>query len=146
MSVDGDLVEPASKIVYKGMMLEGVPNLAFAIGYTNASWTLRADLISDYVCRLLNALRDSGDRQCTPVNSEGLVGSGSVFDLSSGYVMRAVDRLPKQGPSFPWQVRQNYLSDYRVMKRTAVLGDAMRFSNPKRRGVSTAETKPPVAV
>jgi cation diffusion facilitator CzcD-associated flavoprotein CzcO len=130
VAVDGDPVDPASKLVYKGMMLDGVPNLAFAIGYTNASWTLRADLISDYVCRLLNALRTSGNRQCTAVNSDAVAGAGSVFDLNSGYVLRAADRLPKSGSTFPWQVRQNYLFDYRVMKRTAVTGDVMVFSNP----------------
>jgi monooxygenase len=128
--VDGHAVDPASKLVYKGMMLDDVPNLAFAIGYTNASWTLRADLISDYVCRLLNALHDSGNRQCTAVNGGAVAGAGSVFDLNSGYVLRAADRLPKSGSSFPWQVRQNYLFDYRVMKRTAVTGDVMVFSNP----------------
>jgi monooxygenase len=130
LSVDGDVVDPASKLVYKGMMLDGVPNLAFAIGYTNASWTLRADLISDYVCRLLNALRASGNRQCTAVNRDAVAGAGSVFDLNSGYVLRAADRLPKSGSTFPWQVRQNYLFDYRVMKRTDVTGDVMVFSNP----------------
>jgi len=130
LAVDGEPVDPASKLVYKGMMLDGVPNLAFAIGYTNASWTLRADLISDYVCRLLNALRSSGNRQCTAVNSNAVSAAGSVFDLNSGYVLRAADRLPKSGSTFPWQVRQNYLFDYRIMKRTAVTGDVMVFSNP----------------
>jgi cation diffusion facilitator CzcD-associated flavoprotein CzcO len=140
LSVDGDVIDPASKLVYKGMMLDGVPNLAFAIGYTNASWTLRADLISDYVCRLLNALRDSGNRQATAVNRDAVIGAGSVFDLNSGYVLRAADRLPKSGSNFPWQVRQNYLFDYRVMKRTDVTGDVMVFSNP-----STGAEQQPVA-
>jgi cation diffusion facilitator CzcD-associated flavoprotein CzcO len=142
LSVDGTVVDPASKLVYKGMMLDGVPNLAFAIGYTNASWTLRADLISDYVCRLLNALRASGNRQATAVNSDAVAGAGSVFDLNSGYVLRAADRLPRSGSSFPWQVRQNYLFDYRVMRRTAVDGDVMVFSNPPAKVASTSTPVP----
>src|SRR5207302_1736742 len=68
LSVDGGKVDLADKLSYKGMMLEGVPNLALAIGYTNASWTLKCDLTCDYVCRLLNHMRAAGQRQCTPVN------------------------------------------------------------------------------
>lgn len=130
VSVDGEVVDPATRLSYKGMMLEGVPNLALAIGYTNASWTLKAELTCDYVCRLLNHLRTTGMRQCTPVNSDDSVGSAPLLGLSSGYIQRAADRFPKQGTKFPWQVHQSYLRDYRAMKLRDVVDDAMVFSNP----------------
>ena len=97
-------------------MLEGVPNLALAIGYTNASWTLKCDLTCDYVCRLLNHMRDTGQRQCTPVNHDASVTAAPLLGLTSGYVQRSADRFPKQGSKFPWQVHQSYLRDYRALK------------------------------
>src|SRR3546814_14930590 len=88
-------------------MLEGVPNLAGAIGYTNASWTLKCDLTCGYVTRLLNHMRATGLRQCTPVNSDPEVTEQPLLGLSSGYVLRSADRFPKQGSKFPWQVHQD---------------------------------------
>ena len=122
-------VDPATKLTYKGMMLEDVPNLALAIGYTNASWTLKCDLTCEYVTRLLNRLRDTGMRQCTPVNTGGSVATQPLLGLNSGYVLRAADRLPKQGSTFPWQVHQSYLRDYRAMKLRGLDDDAMVLSN-----------------
>lgn len=130
LRVDGERVEPAERLTYKGMMLEGVPNLALAIGYTNASWTLKAELTCDYVCRLLNHLRMSGWRQCTPVDGEGAVSAEPLLGLSSGYIQRAADRFPRQGSRFPWQVYQSYLRDYRAMKLAPLLDDVMQLSNP----------------
>jgi cation diffusion facilitator CzcD-associated flavoprotein CzcO len=130
VSVDGEPVDPAQRMTYKGMMLEGVPNLAFAIGYTNASWTLKADLTSGYVVRLLDHLRRTGLRQCTPVNRGTAQDTSSILSLSSGYLTRALDRLPKQGSAFPWKVHQNYLRDYRAMRLRKVTDDVMVFSNP----------------
>ena len=130
LSVDGEPVDLPSKLTYKGMMLEGVPNLALAIGYTNASWTLKCDLTCDYVCRLLNYLRSSGQRQCTPVNRDASVTSEPLFGLSSGYVQRSAHKFPKQGSKFPWQVHQSYLRDYRALKMSEIDDGAMAFSNP----------------
>jgi cation diffusion facilitator CzcD-associated flavoprotein CzcO len=130
VSVDGEPVDPAHRMTYKGMMLEGVPNLAFAIGYTNASWTLKADLTSGYVMRLLEHLRRAGLRQCTPINRGTAQDTSSILSLSSGYLTRALDRLPKQGSAFPWKVHQNYLRDYRAMRLRTVTDDVMVFSNP----------------
>ena len=129
LSVDGEKVDLPNRLTYKGMMLEGVPNFALAFGYTNASWTLKADLTCDHVCRLLNHLRETGERQCTPVNRDATVTTQSMLGLSSGYVQRAADIMPKQGSKFPWQVHQSYLADYRIMKRRPVTDDAMAFSN-----------------
>ena len=130
LAVDGTPVDLASKMTYKGMMLEGVPNAAIAVGYTNASWTLKCELTCDYVCRLLNHLRATGNRQCTPVNRDPSVTPEPLLPLTSGYVQRAVHAFPKQGRRFPWQVHQSYLRDYRAMKLSTVEDDAMVFSNP----------------
>ena len=126
--VDDDKVDLASRLTYKGMMLEGVPNLAIAVGYTNASWTLKCDLTCDYVTRLLNHMHESGLDQCTPVNSDAEVVPAPLLGLTSGYVQRAADRFPKQGSRFPWQVHQSYLRDYRALKMAGIDDDAMVFS------------------
>jgi len=129
--VDGEKVDPATRLSYKGMMLEDLPNLAMAIGYTNASWTLKAELTCDTVCRILNHLRATGMRQAMPVSAEPHgEGGATVLPLNAGYVKRAAGLLPKQGSRFPWQVHQSYLADYRAMKRKPVDDGVMRFTNP----------------
>jgi cation diffusion facilitator CzcD-associated flavoprotein CzcO len=130
VTVDGEPVELAQKLAYKGMMLEGVPNLALAIGYTNASWTLKCDLTCDYVCRLLDHMRATGLRQVTPVNDDPTVTAQPLLGLSSGYIQRSADRFPKQGSRFPWQVHQSYLRDYRALKLSGIEDDAIVLSNP----------------
>ena len=130
LSVDGVAVDLPSRLTYKGMMLEGVPNLALAIGYTNASWTLKCDLTCDYVCRLLNHMRRSGQRQCTPINRDASVIAEPLLGLSSGYVQRSAHKFPKQGSKSPWRVHQSYLRDYRALKLGDVEDGAMAFSNP----------------
>ncbi|MEY2417389.1 MAG: monooxygenase [Actinomycetota bacterium] len=128
LSVDGAPVVPHDKLTYKGMMLDGVPNLAFAIGYTNASWTLKCDLTCDYVTRMLNHMHHEGLRQATPDASNAEESDASVFGLNSGYINRAVDRLPRQGASFPWQVKQSYIADYRAMKLKPITDEEMVFA------------------
>jgi len=130
LSVDRVPVDLPDLLTYKGMMLEGVPNFALAIGYTNASWTLKCDLTCDHVCRLLNRMRESGMRQCTAVNHDTSMTTEPVLGLQAGYVLRAVDRLPKQGSRFPWRVYQSYLRDYRALKLGSVEDRALEFSNP----------------
>jgi monooxygenase len=138
LTVDGEAVDLPSKLTYKGMMLEGVPNLALAIGYTNASWTLKCDLTCDYVTRLLNHMHETGMRQCTPVNSDASVTAEPLLGLTSGYVQRSAHKFPKQGSKFPWQVHQSYLADYRALKLSGVDDGAMVFSNPERELVSAS--------
>ena len=131
--VDGEKVDLPNKLVYKGMMLEGVPNFAVAVGYTNASWTLKCDLTCEYVARLLNHMRDTGLRQCTPLNHDAAVSPQPLLGLNSGYIQRAEHLFPKQGSRFPWQVHQSYLKDYRALRMSGVdEDDAMVFSNPAR--------------
>ncbi len=130
ISVDGEAVDVANKLAYKGMMLEDVPNAAMAVGYTNASWTLKCDLTCQYVVRLLNRMRETGLRQCTPVNSDTSVEHQPLLGLNSGYILRSQHKFPKQGSKFPWQVHQSYLQDYRALKRSGLDDEAMVFSNP----------------
>ncbi len=130
LSVDGNTVPVASRLVYKGMMLEGVPNLAIAFGYTNASWTLKCDLTCDYVCRLLNLMRATGRHQCTAVNRDPSVEAAPLLGLTSGYVQRSIQRFPKQGSKSPWQVHQSYLRDYRAVKMKGINDEAMTFAHP----------------
>jgi cation diffusion facilitator CzcD-associated flavoprotein CzcO len=129
LTVDGGPVDVATRLVYKGMMLEGVPNLALAVGYTNASWTLKCDLTCDYVCRLLEHLHTTGYRQCTARNDDPTVTALPLLGLTSGYVQRAAERFPKQGSRFPWQVHQSYLRDWRALKRSGIFDEAMVFDN-----------------
>jgi cation diffusion facilitator CzcD-associated flavoprotein CzcO len=127
LSVDGVDVDIPSKMTYKGMMLSGVPNLAFTVGYTNASWTLKADLTSEYVCRLLNHMDMHGYNRCAP-EVDPSVTEEPLLDFTSGYVLRSLDQFPKQGSREPWKLRQNYVFDIRAIRRGAIDDGAMRFS------------------
>lgn len=129
LSVDGEKVDVSERLTYKGIMLEGVPNMAIAVGYTNASWTLKCDLTCDHVVRLLNHMRAAGMRQCTPVNHDAGVAPRPLLGLSSGYVQRSAHRFPKQGTREPWHVHQNYIRDYRALKMTGVDDAALAFTN-----------------
>jgi len=129
-SVDGYPVDLPNRLTYKGMMLEDVPNFALAVGYTNASWTLKCDLTCQYVTRLLNHMRETGLRQCTAVNRDSSVTARPLLGLSSGYITRSADKFPKQGSRFPWQVHQSYLKDYRALRIRGIHDDAMEFTNP----------------
>ena len=128
--VDGAAVEFPDAMAYKGMMLSGVPNCAFTVGYTNASWTLKADLTSEYVCRLLAHMDAHGYRICVPEITDPTVIAEPLLDFSAGYVLRALNRLPKQGSKQPWRLRQNYLFDRLIIRRGEIDDGAMRFSNP----------------
>lgn len=130
ISVDGKPIIPAEHMVYKGMMLEDVPNLAVVMGYTNASWTLKAELTCDYTARIINHLRATGLRQAVPRNNEPGIGVQSLLGLDAGYIQRAEDIMPKQGTVSPWLVHQNYLKDYRTMKRSRIDDGVMSFENP----------------
>ena len=128
--VDGEPLDIADRLAYKGMMLEGVPNLAFAIGYTNASWTLKCDLTCRAVTRLLDHMRTDGHSMCIPVNRDSTVVPEPLLGLDSGYVRRAADRMPRQGSRFPWQVYQSFVRDYRAMTLRDVADEGLEFSDP----------------
>jgi len=126
--VDGRAVEPRDALVYKGMMLSDVPNLAWCVGYTNASWTLRADLSWRYVCRLLRHMDRHGYDQAMPHADPAQVQPRPLLDFTSGYVVRAADILPRQGSRAPWFLRQNYLLDFLSTRFGRVTDAAMTFS------------------
>jgi cation diffusion facilitator CzcD-associated flavoprotein CzcO len=127
LRVDGERVDVAGRLTYKGMMLEGLPNFAFAIGYTNASWTLKCDLSAAYVARLLNHMRATARWMCTPRNDDPNLESKPILEMRSGYIARAAGLMPAQGSRFPWQVHQSFVRDYRAMRLGGVEDGAMRF-------------------
>ncbi|WP_420115410.1 flavin-containing monooxygenase [Micromonospora sp.] len=127
LTVDGVDVDLGATVAYKGMMLSGVPNFALTIGYTNASWTLKADLVATYVCRLLRHLDATGQQVVTPVApADGDL--SPLIDLRSGYVLRSVDTLPRQGARAPWRLHQNYPRDVVLMKHGRLVDEGVRFS------------------
>jgi cation diffusion facilitator CzcD-associated flavoprotein CzcO len=132
LTVDGAEVDPGRTVVYRGCLLSGVPNLALCIGYVNASWTLRADLTARYVCRLLAHMDAHGYRSAVPEFDGGVAGR-PLLTLTSGYVRRSADALPKQGRSAPWVLRQNYPLDM-LSTRFGDVGRDMAFTvRPARR-------------
>jgi cation diffusion facilitator CzcD-associated flavoprotein CzcO len=111
LTVDGETISVAERVAYKGMMLDGVPNLAFAIGYTNASWTLKVDLASSYVSRMLRLMAEAGYSSVTPRLPSGPMVTSPFMDLTSGYIERGRHLLPRQGERAPWRLRQHYARD-----------------------------------
>ena len=128
LAVDGVPVHLPERIVFKGTMLDGVPNLCFVFGYVNASWTLRADLISRFLCRLLKALDARGEAVCVVQRPEGETGDRPLFDFRPGYIERALSDLPRQGLGPPWVMSQSYALDERLLTREPVIDPAMRLN------------------
>jgi monooxygenase len=141
VTVDGRAIEFSETVGYKGMMFTGVPNLAVALGYTNASWTLKCDLVAQYVCRLLNHMDHAGYRQATPREPDPWMSTEPFLDLASGYVLRSIHTLPKQGSRAPWRLYQNYARDVLMMRRGPVVDEGIEFSNPR----TPAEPAEPLA-
>ena len=129
--VDGTPVNMPKTLVYKGMMFSDVPNLAFAVGYTNASWTLKCDLAAEYVCRLLNHMDRHGYSTCTPRVNDSDIQEEPVIDFNSGYVLRALPSLPRQGSKTPWRLHQNYVRDLSMMRYGRVEDGTMEFKEAR---------------
>lgn len=130
--VDGREIALNDTIGYKGMMFSDIPNLAIALGYTNASWTLKCDLTCEYVCRLLNHMDAHGYGQVTPRNHDANLETLPFIDLKSGYVSRAIDQFPRQGIKAPWRLYQNYARDILMLKRGALEDGAIEFTKAPR--------------
>jgi cation diffusion facilitator CzcD-associated flavoprotein CzcO len=128
LRVDGEDVKLSETVGYKGMMFSGVPNMAVAIGYTNASWTLKCDLVSEYVCRMLNHMDEHGYRQVTPREPDPSVPRVPFIDLTAGYVLRAIDSFPKQGQRSPWRLYQNYPRDVLLLRHGSLEDEGIEFS------------------
>jgi cation diffusion facilitator CzcD-associated flavoprotein CzcO len=131
LSVDGVPVVVHEHMTYKGMMLSGVPNMAFAFGYTNASWTLKADLTCRYVCRLLVYMNDNRYVRCTPQNRDPSITQQPFIDFSSGYIQRSIEKFPKQGSRSPWRLYQNYALDTVTLRFGAVDDGVLEFAGPQ---------------
>lgn len=147
--VDGKSITFGDTINYKGLMFSGVPNFGMTMGYTNASWTLKADLTSEYVCRLVNHMDKKGTPIATPtLPTDGSVGTEPMLDFSSGYVLRAIDDLPKQGDRKPWRLNQNYPKDIINLRHKAIDDGTMVFSKAgpvQDQSVPSAKKSEPVA-
>jgi monooxygenase len=138
--VDGRPVELPKTMAYKAMMLSDVPNMALALGYTNASWTLKCDLTCEFVCRLLEHMDQQGYTQCVP-RRDPSVAERPLIDLTSGYVQRSVASFPRQGSRPPWRVYQNYARDIVMLRRGQLEDGALEFSRQP-----VVMTTPPAAV
>ncbi len=125
--VDDRPVEMSQTLAYKGMMYSDVPNLASAFGYTNASWTLKCDLTAEYVCRLLKYMDRQGYASCTPQVKDSSVEAEPILDFNSGYVLRALETLPRQGSKTPWRLHQNYVKDLTMLRYGRVNDGTMEF-------------------
>jgi hypothetical protein len=126
--VDGRVVKPGDTLGYKGMMFSDVPNMACVFGYTNASWTLKADLTCEYVCRLLNHMKRTGTDTVVPVAPDVPVEERPWLDFSSGYVQRALELFPKQGSAAPWMLHQNYALDMLALRFGKLEDGTLTFS------------------
>lgn len=147
LTVDGEQISLPDTMAYKAMMLSGVPNFAFAVGYTNASWTLKAELTAEYVCRVLNHMDSRGWKAAAPFRDPG-VEEAPFLDFTPGYVLRALHRFPKQGTVAPWRVKQSYPHDLRSLRHGSV-EEGMRFFNATReapQAVGVVSETPPAAL
>jgi len=142
LTVDGREIRFSDALGYKGMMFSDVPNMAAAMGYTNASWTLKCDLTCEYVCRLLNHMDEHGYAQVTPRNDDPSLETQPFIDLQSGYVQRSIDKFPKQGVKWPWRLYQNYPRDILLLRHGRIVDDALEF---KRAGAGAARETEQVA-
>jgi monooxygenase len=133
LAVDGVAVDVSKRLIYKGMMLNDVPNVAFALGYTNASWTLKCELTSAYVCRLLNHMSNRGYAWCMPQRPESGIIEEPAISFTSGYIQRASAILPKQGSQKPWKLYQNYALDLAALKFGTVEDGTMIFGRAEAR-------------
>jgi monooxygenase len=142
LTVDGNPVNPARTLTYKGLMFSDVPNLAATMGYTKASWTLKSDLTATYVCRLLNYMDRHAYAHCAPRRGDAPISEQTTLDLKSGYILRAQDRLPRQGDKPPWRMYQNYALDLAALRYGRINDGVMAFTKGQ---FATSEAPTPAA-
>ncbi len=140
LTVDGQPVCPEKSVMYKGMMLSGVPNFCLAIGYTNASWTLKIGLLCEHFCRLLSYMESHGHTICRAELSDPSMPTRSLLDFGAGYVKRSLDRLPRQGDRFPWLMSLDYHADAKLLRQGRVDDAHLHFSRADRAGTATGRT------
>ncbi|MGY4712220.1 flavin-containing monooxygenase [Mycolicibacterium sp. CBM1] len=127
VSVDGEVKDPHQSLVYKSFMLSDIPNMAFAFGYTNSSWTLKVDLVCEHLCRLLGYMDRHGYNTVVPVVDNPLIETRPMLDFSAGYILRSVEQFPRQGTSGPWTVEMDYKTDFERLRKGPVEDPALRF-------------------
>jgi monooxygenase len=130
LKVDGRSIDPSKTMNYRGTMYAGIPNLASVFGYTNASWTLKSELTCNYICRVLNHMSRAGYQVCVPQNDDPSVKPEPWLNLTSGYIQRVADKLPKQGSKVPWKLHQNYVKDIINLRYGSLDDGVIRFLNP----------------
>ena len=126
IEVDGEVLQANQSFVYKGLMINDIPNLYLATGYTNASWTLKVDITNKYACRLINYLDQHGFNYCQATVAND-IDKAPLLDLSSGYIQRGKDRFPNQSTNAPWRLRQNFIIDKMSLSFTPLKDKAMTF-------------------
>jgi cation diffusion facilitator CzcD-associated flavoprotein CzcO len=148
LTVDGRAVRLADTVAYKGMMLSGVPNFAYSIGYTNSSWTLKVGLLCEHFCRLLAHMDSLGHDTAVPVLADPAMPTRPLLDFGAGYIQRAIDKLPRQGDRAPWLTSMDYAGDVRLLRHLPVTDPELRLSvspgapvkgRPAAEGVNAAE-------
>jgi cation diffusion facilitator CzcD-associated flavoprotein CzcO len=140
LEVDGREIRLPETMAYKGMMLSGVPNFAFTVGYTNASWTLKADLVSEFVCRVLGHLDAHGYDACVPVNDDPTITEAPLLDFTAGYVLRSIGEFPRAGSRPPWRLGMSYAVDVVTLRHGRIDDGTMRFSRAGDAVASLART------
>lgn len=141
VSIDGVVGDPSELMVYRGCMMTDVPNFAFTVGYTNSSWTLKADLVADYVCRVIKHMDEGGYDVVMPHNDDPTVKEEPLLNFPAGYVMRALDRFPKAGSKAPWKLRMTYHQDYVDFNRSKLEDGSLQF----RKSAAVADRREAVA-
>jgi cation diffusion facilitator CzcD-associated flavoprotein CzcO len=136
LSVDGEDVHLPDHVVYKAMMLSDVPNFAFAIGYTNSSWTLKVDIVCEFLTRLLGEQDRTGTDTCIPHNADPSMDTRPLLDFGAGYVQRAVHAFPRQGTRGPWQLAMSYAADVKNLRKGPVQDPELRFERRAGRGAA----------
>ena len=130
-TVDGKFMKVNEALTYKGAMVSGMPNFSLTFGYTNSSWTLKADMVAEYTCRLINYMDKRNVPYCVPEASPSDVSDEPFLDLQSGYVVRAKDRLPRQGTNGPWKVVQSYFHDIPMLRFSKINDGILKFAEAK---------------
>lgn len=127
-TVDHKSLKTSEHMLYHGVMVSDVPNMALVIGYVNASWTLKVDVVADYLCRLFNFMDKKGyDEVIAPTDHSAILEETVMGEMSSGYIARAADQLPKQGTKAPWMATHNYLADRKELKNAKFEDGVLKF-------------------
>lgn len=141
ISIDGVLGDAKDTVVYRGCMLSDVPNFVFTVGYTNASWTLKADLVAEYTCRVLKHMDETGADIVTPHNSDPSMKLEPLLDFPAGYVLRAIEKFPKAGSKAPWKLRMTYHQDYLDFNRAEIEDGNLHFDRVPRESAAPGQAE-----